>query len=135
MEWYKLLGALLLSVSGGFGAYLANQRATATLRQTQAFEELLRYIRGQVDCFALPVSRILAECSPSLLLACGYRAEGVPEDLDTLLDGCVIRDEETARILESFARTFGKSYREEQTKGCYHRNSRTWTCAPGGKKR
>ena len=115
---YRIVGALLLALSGGWGAYLMNQRITLTLRQTEAWLALLRYVKTQVDCFALPGTRILKGVDPALLRACGYEAESPPDSFLALLGGCGIRDRESERILSAFAREFGRSYREEQTKGC-----------------
>ena len=118
MEGYRLVGAILLALSGFFGAYLANQKATYALRQAEGWLALLRYVKSQVDCFALPMGRILEGCERSVLRECGYGEEKRPEDLEELLAHSAIRDGETERIVRGFAREFGKSYREEQTKGC-----------------
>ena len=118
MGIYRILGAVLLAFSGGLGAYLSNQRAARVLRQTEAWLALLHHIRGQVDCFARPISDILSGCELSLLNACGYRGEDVPESLDALLARCAIGDGETEKIVTDFSREFGKSYREEQIKSC-----------------
>ena len=41
-----------------------------------------------------------------------------PRSFEALLTFCAIRDGETEQLIRSFAEEFGKSYREEQSRGC-----------------
>lgn len=118
MGFYRIAGALILAISGVAGAYWMNQSATETLRQVESWLGLLRYVKAQVDCFALPVSVILSRADADLLRGCGYGESRTPENFDELLGHCSIRDGETGNILRGFADEFGKSYREEQSRGC-----------------
>ena len=118
MEWYRLVGALLLGVSGVSGAYWLNRSSSAVLAQMEQWQTLLRYVKLQVDCFSLPASTILSRCDPALLRACGYERPGAPKSFEELLSGCYIRDAKAGEILRGFAAEFGKSYREEQLRGC-----------------
>ena len=118
MVFFKIAGALMLAVSGIGGAWWLNQSANATLGQIECWLALLRYVRMQVDCFALPASEILARCDRALLRGCGYGASEPPRDFGEMLGRCAIRDGESAALLHSFAEEFGKSYREEQSRGC-----------------
>ena len=118
MGWIRLVGALLLALSGFAGARWMNRGATETLGQVEGWLGLLRYARTQVDCFALPVSVILSRADASLLRRCGYGGAAAPESFEALLRQCAIRDGETARLLQGFAEEFGRSYREEQSRGC-----------------
>lgn len=122
MGVFKLVGALLLAVSAARGAYVMNQRASLSLKQAEGWLALLRYIRTQVDCFALPIPRILSQCDLSLLTACGYGKEERPRDLEQLLCDCDLRDGEVRGIVGAFVGEFGKGYREEQLRSCeYYR--------------
>ncbi len=122
MGIFKLVGALLLAASGGCCAYVMNQRAVRALKQTEGWLSLLRYIRTQVDCFALPIPRILLRADRSLFVSCGYAGEDVPCGLEQLLSDCDLRDRETEKIVKHFVGEFGKGYREEQLRSCdYYR--------------
>jgi len=118
MGFYRIAGALILAVSGIGGAYWLNQSATASLRQVEAWLALLRYVKTQVECFSLPVSEILRRADPQLLRGCGYMGTMPPRSFEALLTFCAIRDGETEQLIRSFAEEFGKSYREEQSRGC-----------------
>ena len=118
MGFLKIIGALLLALSGALGAYVTNQRAAHSLRQAEGWLMLLRLIRTQVECFSLPISRILSGCDPSLLIRCGYGYREPPDGLESLWRCCEIRDGETDGLISDFVREFGKGYREEQLRSC-----------------
>ena len=114
----KLLGASALLISGVGFSYSLGQSASAMLSQCDAWCSMLRYIKLQVDCFAIPISQILSRCDRALLDGCGYRGEREPKDLRELIDGALWHDGETLVIVEGFASEFGKGYREEQLRSC-----------------
>ncbi len=121
MLFYKIVGALVLVLSGVGGAYYMNQSANAALAQIEGWIAFLRYVRMQVECFSLPISDILKRCDPALLLACGYEDETTPKTPEELLSGVTIRDGASEGILRGFFDEFGKGYREEQVRSCdYH---------------
>jgi len=117
MVIYKLAGTALLVGSGLGSAFLLNRSMSACLSQVEGFLGLLRQIRVKVECFALPISPILA-ADPALLRQCGYEEQTPPKSLGALLNGCRIRDGETERLLSGFAAGFGRGYREEQLRQC-----------------
>ena len=140
--FYRVAGAALLALSGGAGAYLMNRSASAALTQLEGWLTLLRYVKAQVDCFALPASAILAGCDPILLRACGYEGARLPKSFEELLRGCRVRDGGCLEILSRFAAEFGKSYREEQSRSCDYylgllsdRRAALSAALPGKKKR
>ena len=118
METYKLIGILLLAVSGTVGAYLLNRTATDALRRAEGWLTLVRTVGTQVECFALPARDILRGLDPELLRRCGYEGEGVPESLWELAGRCELRDEETERLVRGFCKEFGTVYRAEQVQSC-----------------
>lgn len=109
---------MLLIVSGTVGAHRLNRAAAESLRQTEGFLQLLRYIRTQVECFALPVSQILARCDRDLLKKCGYIRSIAPKTLSELSNACEERDRVSAGFFRDFSETFGTGYREEQCQNC-----------------
>ena len=111
MGFYKLVGALLLALSGVLGAVWMNRRSSMVLRQADGFLALLRYVKNQVECFALPVSEILRRCDPKILSECGYEGEAVPQRMEELVEACRIEDRETVEHMTRFSREFGRCYR------------------------
>lgn len=118
MLLFKLIGAILLGLSGGMIAYELNKNATRALLQTEAFCRLLNHIRSQVECFALPIVDILSTADIELLRECGYTGKDAPTSLSKLYEGTHWRDSRTEMIIRRFSDEFGKSYRAEQVGRC-----------------
>ena len=114
---FRWIGAVAIFACGvliGTGLAAFERRRVA---QAEGFLLLLRYIRLQIDCFSMPVARILSECDRDLLLACGV--EHPPKDFKTLLGGTkLFLREDVCRLLEDFGACLGGSYREEQLRCC-----------------
>lgn len=82
-----------------------------------AWIDLLVYVRGQIDCYLLPLDEILAAADKTLLAACA--PSGETHSLAALLQGALpYLDAEGQRVLSSLVREMGTSYREEQIKRC-----------------
>jgi hypothetical protein len=127
MPFFKWMGATAIFVCGVFvdGCLAAFHRRR--LAQAEEFLALLRLIRLQIDCFSMPVSRILSECDREILLACG--TEGVPRDLKALLASVKLYlPEEMCRLLEDFSVRLGGSYREEELRCCDYYLARLIPC-------
>ena len=85
--------------------------------QAEGFLTLLRTVRLDIDCFSMPVDRILRQCEPGLLAACGV-ARPAP-DMETLLrEARLCLPAEYSRLLWDFAARLGGSYREDQLRCC-----------------
>ena len=115
---FKVLGALLMMGTGiAFGVTLsAFERRRC--RQAEGFLVLLRHIKLQIDCFSLPVCRILTGCDGRILTDCGVESETL-RDFSSLLDGTRLYvPEEFYRLLREFGRQLGSSYREDQLRCC-----------------
>ena len=115
---YKVLGMAVLALCGAFCGFLMNQSATAKCEQTDNLIKFMRYVRNQVECFALPSSEIVSECEKGLLEGCGFYNCRGEYGFERLAEDCEIYDEESERIVCEFLRGFGKSYREEQLREC-----------------
>ncbi len=118
MIYYKLLGAVMLAVSGICGASMMNRTAALSLQQTEAWLTLLRLTRSQVECFDLPAKQILVRCDKGLLRQCGYEKKQIPESFEELMLHCEIKDGRTRQLAKEFAKDFGRGYREEQLRRC-----------------
>ncbi len=118
MSFYKIIGALLLTLGGLLFARRKNRLLAEELLTARAWCSFLEYVRNSVDCFSLPLSEIFARCDRELLVRCGYRKEELPASLAQLVEACGISDCETEKLLLEFASEFGRCYREEQTARC-----------------
>ena len=118
MGFYRIAGALILSFSGFWGAYMLNTAATVRYSQSEALISFLRFVRAQIECFAMPASEILMRCDKKLLCDCGFHLSEEDTSFEALIRGISVSDSESREIIESFLAGFGKSYREEQIKEC-----------------
>lgn len=118
MHFFKLLGAVLIFGCGVLLGMTLARFERARARQGQGFLALLCHIRAQIDCFSIPLGRILASCDEKILADCGVEATDIA-DLKTLLDGTrLYLGEEACRLLLDFSERLGSSYREEQLRCC-----------------
>lgn len=117
MHFFKIFGAGVILACGIFAGILFAAYERRRVRQAEGFLSLLRLIRLQIDCFSMPVSRILTTCDRDVLDACGVNAP--PGDFKTLLlEARLYLSEEICRLLTDFAARLGGSYREEQLRCC-----------------
>ena len=113
----KLIGCALVLLSGGGYAVSASRYEKKKLSVLDGWMDLIFFIRSQIDCYLTPLSEILQNADPSLLRAC--MGNGNSEDLPTLQQASgTYLGEEARRLLNSFVREIGSSYREEQVKRC-----------------
>ena len=85
----KLFGSLLLVGAGLYNALLLARYEHRRVGVLDGYLSLLRFIRGQIDCFSMPIGQILATVDPSVLAACRGQdrasAERPAASLDLLL--------------------------------------------------
>lgn len=113
----KLLGALLIVAVGGFAALASAHYEKKRLAVVDGWIDLIRYIRGQIDCYLMPIGEILSGGDRALFEACMSPANAA--DLPAILSSSSIYlDGNVKRLLESFVREIGPGYREEQLKRC-----------------
>ena len=118
MMIYKIAGALFLSVSGVLCAAHLNRRAERRVRQIGGWISLLRFVRGQVECFSLPMSEILARCPPEIFAECSFAGDVAPTSFEMLLSASPPDDRASEELLRRFCTEFGRGYREEELRGC-----------------
>lgn len=114
----KMIGAALVVLGGAASAYILNSRAKGTLMHVEGMISLLRYIKTQIDCYSMPIEKILSSCNEEIFLKCGYSVGGKPKDLECFLSGCTSAEPAIYKSMRGFADEFGKSYRAEQVKLC-----------------
>ena len=121
---YKIVGVCLLLLAGGYMAVHFVRYEKKRLRAVDGYISLLFYIKGQIDCYARPISDILRAAHPSLIADCIGKTEN--EDISECYDEfpALIEDSgqlllpECKRILNTFSGELGGVYREEQIKRC-----------------
>ena len=117
MHSFKLIGLALLLCSGVLASMILSRFEQKRYKQAEGFLALLRHIRLQIDCFSLPVSRILATLPTQI-----SEMTAIPRaarDFGELLEGTsLLLPEEMCELLTSFGRDLGGSYREDQLRCC-----------------
>ena len=113
----KLVGAVLIGLSGVVRSMSYRRFQLRKLSTVDGFISLIFYIKGQIDCFSRPRSEILASLPAEVFCACNCR-EGA-ETLDELVEASrIYLDEETLRLVSSFASEFGSTFKDEQLRRC-----------------
>lgn len=111
----KLIGSLLLALTGIVAAVSVCRFEQKKLRVMDGFISLLFYIKGQVDCYNLPLCDILSSRPDGLLGG----DDGGCVELGTLLShNRIYLGAEPYRLLERFCTEFGSTYRDEQLRRC-----------------
>lgn len=118
MSLLRVIGAATVVVSGIYAAYLFNSETKQKIKQAESFISLVRFLRSQIECFALPISHALARCPQEILNGCGYDDVEAPSSAKQLMTGCFISDNYVRRSMERFFSEAGRGYREEQLNIC-----------------
>lgn len=121
---YKIVGVCLLLLAGGYLAVHFIRYEKKRLRAVDGYISLLFYIKGQIDCYAKPISDILRNVSPTLIAECLGKAENdnclesYDEFPSLIEDSGQLLLPECKRLLNTFSAELGGVYREEQLKRC-----------------
>ncbi len=118
MHGFKIVGIAFLLASGVLAGLTLAAFERRKCRQAEGFVALLRHIRLQIECFSLPVGKILEGCDGQTLMDCGVEI-AEPEDFSALLAGTrLYLPEELCRMLCDFGAQLGGCYRAEQLRCC-----------------
>ncbi len=120
---YKWIGAGILLLMGGYASVTMNRLEQKRLDVLDSYIALLRYIKGQINCYAMPVSDILETADPLLLSACfgdAQHGEAVGSvSLSTMIHAAhLYLEPESERLLRNFSAELGHTYRAEQVTRC-----------------
>ncbi len=116
---YKLLGAGLILTSSLAVCMQGREYEKRRLSQLGAYIELLTYIKNQIECYLLPIDKIIDRADPTLLQRCGITIEKAEASGGTLLiPETVYRGSRLSELLERFCKEFGAVYGEEQIRAC-----------------
>ena len=72
MIW-KLLGSLILLFAGGYVSVAITRFERRRLRVLDGYISLIYYVRGQIDCYAMPLDHILASADPAVIATAAER--------------------------------------------------------------
>lgn len=117
---YSLAGAVVIFMCGIELSRRLNEKISKDHQRIEKYILLLRYVRSQIDCFALPIGDILGRADSALLAGCGWEKEEPPSSVEDMLGEASVEDEDALGILLEFCKDFGKSYLDEQIRRCDH---------------
>ena len=117
MTALKLLGVLAMLLSGGIGAWSAVCYERRRLRVLDGWLDMIRHLRSQIDCYLMPLDEILSKSDEAILRACACRTPH-PSLPSLLASSRSYLGEESGRLIASFVKEIGGSYREEQLRRC-----------------
>ncbi len=129
---YKAIGTLLLLLAGGYLSVSVSRYERRRLLVLDAYLSLIYHIKGQIDCYAMPIRDILAMADPALLSAClgSDDPETAADILPALLalpdsplpalveESRLYLNPEAERLLASFAHELGATHRSDQVARC-----------------
>jgi hypothetical protein len=124
MIW-KLLGSLILLFAGGYVSLAITRFERRRLRVLDGYISLIYYVKGQIDCYAMPLDHILASADPAVIAAClGLELTSpppVPCPLpDMVRESRLYLEPEAERLLTTLTGELGSTYRAEQVSRCDH---------------
>lgn len=113
----KMLGGTMVIGAGSIAACCLAAYEKKKLTVLDAWIDLIFHIRGQIDCYLMPLDEILACADSAILKGCMCRTPH--PDLPALLrTSSPYLSEESKRLITAFTKEIGGSYREEQLKRC-----------------
>ena len=114
---FKIAGALLVLACGAGFALGAARYERARLQVHDGLISLLFFIKGRIDCYAMPAEQILLEMDQGILADC--KCPGQIDSIEALLPHVKsYLDAETYRVLQAFGQGLGGGFRDEQIKRC-----------------
>ncbi len=129
----KLVGSFFLLLTGGYVSVTVSRFEHRRLQVLDGYIALIYYIKGQIDCYALPIAEILARVDPAVLSACLGQPSGKqmvappirisPSEppLSALVrESRLYLEPECDRLLSAFAGEFGQTFRADQVSRCDH---------------
>ena len=122
----KILGSLLLLFAGGYVSAAITRFERRRLRVLDGYISLIYYVKGQIDCYAMPLSDIMASADPTVIAAClGLdHVDALPQAGQPLTamvgESRLYLEPEAERLLTTLTGELGSTYRAEQVARCDH---------------
>lgn len=127
MIW-KVIGSLVLLLAGGYISAAITRFERRRLRVLDGYISLIYYIKGQIDCYAMPLSDILDRADPAILAAClgleptdpflRLSTEGGSPLPAMVKESRLYLEPESERLLTTLTGELGATYRAEQVARC-----------------
>jgi hypothetical protein len=112
----RYFGVAIILITALIGAISGARLEKKRLRVLDAWIALISHIRLQIDCYLMPLDRILATADRALLANIGNERA---QTADALLKASLpYLDTDVAQQLSAFFATLGSTYREEELKCC-----------------
>lgn len=112
-----MLGGSMVIAAGGTAAFYLASYEKKKLSVLDAWIDLIFHIRGQIDCYLMPLDEILSCADEAVLKGCMCRTPH--PDLQALAQASSpYFSQESKRLINAFIKEIGGSYREEQLKRC-----------------
>lgn len=125
---YKVIGTVILLLAGGYISAAMTRFERRRLRVLDGYISLIYYIKGQIDCYAMPLSDILARADPSVMAAClgldspealpPLSVNGEPLLPAMVKESRLYLEPESERLLTTLTGELGATYRAEQVARC-----------------
>lgn len=124
---YKYVGMAILLLVGAYASISMNRLERHRLEVLDGYISLLRYIKGQINCYAMPLEDILSAADPLLLATClglpsrrhpSETPASVPTLPEMILSARLYMEPETERLLNNFSSELGHTFRAEQVTRC-----------------
>lgn len=116
---YRFLGAGGILFSGLWLYFVREGFYKQRGAQLDAYIKLFTYIKNQIECYMLPIDRILYDCDPKILKECGLTSNKNISNIKDLLNHSTFYvGDDIISSLYSFTDEFGVSYLPEQIKLC-----------------
>ena len=112
----RVLGAVIIAISGFGAAYVLNVGVREGITEVQSVISLIRFLRSEIECFSMPVPRALSRCPKEILVGCGYTDSCPPASIYSLTEH--LSNGAVQTQLVRFCEEIGKGYREEQLSLC-----------------
>ncbi len=127
---YKLVGCVVLLFAGGYVSVSLTRFEHRRLRVLDGYIALIHYIKGQIDCYAMPLADIFARVDPAVIAAClglepdtpipAFTQAGEHPLPDMVRESRLYLEPESERLLRDFTGELGTAYRAQQVARCEH---------------
>ena len=128
---FGTVGALMIIGLTLYVGFLFSHMQNGRQKRLECFLQLIRFIESEISCYQTPLDDIYRRFEGEELEKCGFMAVVREKGMSAALAECcgaLCFSDEEYRLLLDFSGELGKSYREEQLRGCdYYRRSLTIT--------
>ena len=107
LSWvFRIIGSLIIFCGGVLAANYFNGKASRILAEAESCAKLVRYVREQVDSYAMPLSEILARISTEEVFKKILHKEDSVKNFKELAENIKITDFEVRKSIIKFLKDF-----------------------------